>query len=78
MYSVCVIPFRRDFLIKYNKWNKHLWNIESVDMMRIIENGLDIKMVYIEEDNCSVDTIEDLKNVISLMENDQLMKNYLE
>ena len=79
MYKqVCVIPFRRDFLISYNKMEQtSLEIIESVDMMRIIENGLDIKMVYIEEDNCSVDTIEDLQNVISLMENDQLMKNYL-
>lgn len=76
--QVCVIPFKRDFLISYNEMEQTpLEIIESVDMMRIIENGLDVKMVYIEEDNCSVDTFEDLQNVISLMKHDSLMKTYL-
>ena len=76
--QVCVIPFKRDFLISYNSMEQTpLEIIESVDMMRIIENGLDIKMVYIEEDNYSVDTFEDLQNVTSLMKHDSLMKTYL-
>ena len=68
MKQVCVIPFRRDFLKKYEKLTPTpLEVIESVDMMRILENGLKIKMVYISEDNCSVDTKEDLKKVTLLM-----------
>ena len=51
--------------------------IESVDMMRVLENGYTIKMVYIEEENCSVDTEKDLLNVIEFMKNDKLMQEYL-
>ncbi|MDA7805115.1 3-deoxy-manno-octulosonate cytidylyltransferase [Schleiferiaceae bacterium] len=79
MYKqVCVIPFRREFLINYNKMSQtSLEKIESVDMLRIIENGLEIKMVYSAEDNSSVDTAADLENVISKMQSDELMKNYV-
>ena len=45
--QVCIIPFRRDFLISYNNMDETiLEKIESIDMMRILENGLNIKMVY--------------------------------
>jgi len=79
MYKqVCVIPFRRDFLLKYNSMAQTpLEIIESVDMMRILENGISIKMVHIDEDNSSVDTPEDLSRVIKIMKNDVLMKKYL-
>ena len=76
--QVCVIPFRRDFLLEYNKMDQtELEIIESVDMMRILENGIKIKMVFIDEDNYSVDTKEDLENVIELMKKDKLIEKYL-
>lgn len=38
--QVCVIPFTRDFLLEYNNMEPTpLEIIESVDMMRILENG---------------------------------------
>ena len=79
MYKqVCVIPFRRDFLIKYNEMEQtNLEIIESVDMLRLIENGIKIKMVYTDENNFSVDTKQDLINVIDYMKNDELVKKYL-
>jgi len=79
MYKqVCVIPFKRDFLLEYNKMEQtQLEIIESVDMMRVLENGIKIKMVYIQEDNFSVDTREDLENVIELMKKDELVKSYI-
>jgi CMP-2-keto-3-deoxyoctulosonic acid synthetase len=46
-------------------------------MMRVLENGITIKMVYIQEDNFSVDTREDLENVIELMKKDELVKSYI-
>ena len=46
-------------------------------MMRVLENGKKIKMVFIEEENCSVDTLNDLNKVIGLMKNDKLMHLYL-
>ena len=78
MYKqVCVIPFRRDFLLEYNEMEEtQLEIIESVDMMRLLENGIKVKMVYIQEDNFSVDTPDDLENVTELMKKDELVKFY--
>ena len=77
--QVCVIPFRRDYLIKFNKTvETDLEKIESVDMMRIIENGEKVHMVMTNEYSFSVDTQADLHNVERKMENDQLMKTYME
>ena len=66
--QICVIPFRRDFLIQYNQLNPTPLEIaESVDMMRVIEHGMDVKMVPTNYQTHAVDTEEDLKNVESLM-----------
>jgi len=76
--QVCVIPFRRDYLIKFNDMPEtELERIESVDMMRIIENGDKVKMVMTEADSFSVDTEDDRRNVEKKMENDSLMKLYM-
>ena len=75
--QVCVIPFRRDYLIRFNALEETpLEKIESVDMMRIIENGEQIKMVKIDEITFSVDTPEDLERVQSAMKDDSLMQTY--
>ena len=65
MYKqVCIIPFRRDYLLKFNKMPEtDLERIESIDMNRIIENGHKVRMVEINEKIYSVDTEEDLKRV---------------
>ena len=78
MYKqVCIIPFRRDFLIKFNEFAPTpLEIIESVDMLRVLEYGYRVKMVFSQYETYSVDTLEDLKKVESLMINDPLMKSY--
>lgn len=66
--QVCAIPYRRDFLIAFNKWpQSNLESLESIDMLRIIENGFKIKMVLVAGQIFSVDTQEDLRKVESLM-----------
>ena len=76
--QVCIIPFRRDFLLKYNKMEQTpLEIIESVDMNRLLENGIKIKMVMCEEITLAVDTKEDLMRVNKLMEEDSFTKLYL-
>ena len=79
MYKqVCVIPFRRDFLLEYNQMEQTpLEIIESVDMMRILENGLDVKMVFSDVQSYAVDTLEDLNHVAELMAEDQLVNSYI-
>ncbi len=66
--QICIIPFRRDFLLKYTKMTQTPLEIaESIDMMRIIENGIKIKMVKTEYSTQSVDTPSDIKKVINLL-----------
>lgn len=76
--QVCIIPFDRDFLLQYNNMNQTpLEIIESVDMLRIIENGMKVKMIYTDKITYSVDTPQDLNNVEEAMKSDILMKNYI-
>lgn len=75
--QVCVIPFRRDFLIKFNNLETTpLEIVESVDMMRVLEHGYRVKMVLSEFETYSVDTIEDLRKVEALMQLDKYIENY--
>ena len=76
--QVCIIPFRRDFLLEYNSMEQTpLEIIESVDMNRLLENGIKIKMVMRDEITLAVDTKEDLMRVNKLMEEDSFTKHYL-
>ena len=76
--QVCIIPFRRDFLLKYNEMEQTpLEIIESVDMNRLLENGIQIKMVMRDEITLAVDTREDLNRVKELMIQDKLIEKYL-
>lgn len=75
--QVCVIPFTRDFLLEYNEMEPTpLEIIESVDMMRIIENGMKVKMVPTKFVTKAVDTEDDLKVVNEMMLKDSLYKTY--
>jgi len=66
--QVCVIPFRRDFLLKYTTLAPTpLEIVESVDMMRILEHGMKLRMVPTEHDSHAVDTPADLELVARLM-----------
>ena len=50
-----------------------LEEIESVDMMRILEHGDDVRCVETDELVYSVDTLEDLRKVEEFMKNDSLL-----
>ena len=76
--QVCVIPFTREYLIKFNEMDEtELEVIESIDMLRIIENNEKVRMVYSDEKSFSVDTKRDLENVSLKMRKDILMHTYL-
>jgi len=75
--QVCVIPFKRDYLLKFNEMEEtNLERIESIDMLRIIENGENIHMVMSEIDTYSVDTKSDRDNVENKMIGDHLLSKY--
>ena len=76
--QICIIPFRRDYLLEFNNTEETpLEKIESVDMLRVIESGGQVRMVMTESESIGVDTIEHLERVERLMKNDSLMKTYL-
>lgn len=79
MYKqVCIIPFRRDFLIKFNELKSTpLEIVESIDMLRVLEHGYKVKMVLSKFDTYSVDTPKDLIKVEKLMKKDVLMQQYV-
>jgi len=76
--QVCIIPFTSDFLITFNDLKPTpLEQIESVDMLRVLEHGYSVKMVPTKYETYSVDTKEDLDRVEKIMKNDSLVKKYL-
>jgi 3-deoxy-manno-octulosonate cytidylyltransferase (CMP-KDO synthetase) len=78
MYKqVCIIPFRRDFLIKFNNLSPTPLEIaESVDMLRVLEHGYEVKMVLTEFETYSVDNIDDLRKVEKFLRKDKLINKY--
>jgi 3-deoxy-manno-octulosonate cytidylyltransferase (CMP-KDO synthetase) len=76
--QVCIIPFRRDFLLKFNNTPEMpLEKIESVDMLRVLESGGRVHMVRTMHESIGVDTPRHLERVCELMASDLLMKEYL-
>ena len=72
-----VIAFRKDFLLKFTHLSPTpLEEIESNDMLRIIENGFSIRMVKSEFPIVGVDTPADLEKVKILMKTDTLFPEY--
>ena len=66
--QICIIPFQRDFLLKYTNMSPTPLEIaESVDMLRILENGFKVRMVKTKYQTQSVDTVKDLKKVEALL-----------
>lgn len=75
--QVCIIPFRRDYLLKFNEMQESPLEIyESVDMLRILEHGEKVRMAPTRYKTWSVDTPADLARVAAVMENDKLRELY--
>jgi 3-deoxy-manno-octulosonate cytidylyltransferase (CMP-KDO synthetase) len=68
--QVCVISFTREFLLKYIDLPPSPLEIaESVDMMRVLENGYKVKMVPTSHKSYSIDVEEDKKRVELYLKN---------
>jgi len=67
--QVCIIPFRRDYLIEYTRLDPTPLEIkESLDMMRVLEHGMKVYMTPTRHSSYAVDTPEDLQKVERLMQ----------
>ncbi len=75
--QVCIIPFRRATLLEYTQLPPTpLEQLESIDMLRLLEHGRRVKMVETEFNSQAVDTESDLARVAKLMESDPLLTKY--
>lgn len=62
--QVCVISFRRKYLLKYQSLKSTDYEkTESIDMLRFLENDIDIHFARTNETSYAVDTLQDLKKV---------------
>lgn len=75
--QICIIPFRRDYLLAYTKLEPTANEIiESIDMNRVLDHGEKVYLVYSDAPNYAVDTPEDLAKVEILMSGDKLLGEY--
>ena len=75
--QVCVIPFRRQALLDFNAMEEtELEIVESVDMLRLLENQRKVRMVFSGGTTYSVDTQAELEAVDRLMASDPLIVSY--
>ena len=66
--QVCIIPFRRDFLLEYTSLTPTPLEIaESIDMLRILEHGMKVKLVPTQYNTHPVDTETDRQHVEKLL-----------
>lgn len=66
--QVCVMPMKRQTLLLFNKLpSTPLEKNESIDMLRLIENSIDIYTKVIDYKTQAVDTQSDLKKVEELL-----------
>jgi len=72
-----LIFFTRDSLIWFNQLDRTpLEIIESVDMLRVLENQDRVRMVEVAGENVGVDTLSDCKMAIDMMKKDKLLPLY--
>jgi 3-deoxy-manno-octulosonate cytidylyltransferase (CMP-KDO synthetase) len=75
--QVCIIPFRRDFLLEYTSLTPTPLEIaESIDMLRILEHGMKVKLVPTRYNTHPVDTETDRQHVEKLLANDPVTSLY--
>lgn len=75
--QVCIMPFWKDSLNIFSQMAETpLEILESVDMMRVLENGYTLQLVESPFDTYSVDTEADRQKVEQIMVNDSLYERY--
>jgi 3-deoxy-manno-octulosonate cytidylyltransferase (CMP-KDO synthetase) len=74
-----VMGFTASFLRQFdNLPQTPLEILESVDMMRVLEHGMPIQLVYTDTETIGVDTPQDLKRAEKTLANDDLTRQYLQ
>ncbi len=79
MLKMCfIVPFRKEFLLKFASWQPTpLESIEYNEYLRVLEHGVKIRAVRIEDAKISVDTPADLDEARRLMGVDTIRNRYM-
>ncbi len=73
-----IVPFKKEFLIQYASWSPTpLEQIEYNEYLRVLEHGIKIRAVLVDDAKISVDTPDDLEEVRILMRMDSFYKLYI-
>jgi len=74
---VAIRAYRRDVFDQIKKLSiTPIEKIEAIDDLRLIENGIKIRITFTKELTETVDTPEDLTKVINMMDDDKLISQY--
>jgi 3-deoxy-manno-octulosonate cytidylyltransferase (CMP-KDO synthetase) len=78
MLKMCfIVPFRKEFLKQYAAWPPTpLEIIEYNEYLRVLEHGVKLRAVRVENARISVDTPADLEEVRRLMQDDVIRHQY--
>ena len=72
-----VIGFSKSFVLNFSKLPQTpLEKTESIDMLRTLEHGLTLRVVYTDRETIAVDVPNDLKRAEEALKKDPLVKQY--
>lgn len=75
--QVCVIVFTNEELVRYTQLAPTpLEQVESIDMLRLMEHGRPVHMVPTDRDTVAVDCPDDVLRVEALLKDDALLASY--
>lgn len=75
--QICVIGFTRQMLGKFQSLlPTQLETIESIDMNRLLESSINVKMIFTKKDPFPIDIENDIKRVTILMKKDKIYFKY--
>lgn len=74
---ICVYAFSKKMLQKFSTWPiSYLEEIESIDMLRIVENAEKLRVGVVECDLYNIDVPEDVPRVVEFLSKDPLTSEY--
>ncbi len=63
-----IYGFRHDYLFEFASQERtYLEKCENLEQLRALENGVKIKVVKTDYNPLSVDTLEDLQNILKIL-----------
>ena len=68
-----IYGFRHDYLFEFASQERtYLEKCENLEQLRALENGVKIKVVKTDYNPLSVDTLEDLQNILKILKNSKV------